>query len=169
VTIQQAPDRIDEARSLVNLLQGVLDRVIALYEAVPMELPSRRYWTLQTPAADCEQLVVSFMQAYIGPPGDEAATPQRCNSPRSAALTVQIIRCIPVADSKGRPPTAAQIQAGSEQLAMDAWLLLDIAGDLEQWDAPYPGPGLGVIATVNAEEPQGGFQSVTLNVTMAIP
>lgn len=162
-----APDRITEAKSIATMLQGVLDQVVAQYEAIPLPLPDRRYWTLQQPAADCEQVVVSFMQAYIGPPGDEASTPQRCNSPRSAALQVQVIRCIPTMGPKGKAPSAQQIQDGSEQLAMDAYVLLDIAGELEQWD-PI-GFGLGVIATVSADEPMGGYQAVTLNITMAIP
>jgi hypothetical protein len=169
VTVTVAPTRLEEAQSLSRMLQGVLDQVVASYAAVPLSLPSRQYWTLQQPAADCEQLVVSFMQAYMGPPGDEASTPQRCNSPRTAVLQVQVIRCIPTAGPKGKAPTAQQIQDGSEQLAMDVWLLLDIAADLEQWDAPLGGFGLGVIATVAAEEPLGGFQAVTLSISMAIP
>lgn len=168
MTISPAPDRAVEIRSLVSLLEKVLASVVAGYAAASVDLPERRYWTMQQPSADCEQLVVSFLQTYIGPPGDEASQPQRCNSPRSASLTVQVVRCIPTVSAKGRPPTAEQIQDGSEPLAVDAWLLLDIASDLEQWD-PYGGPGLGVIATVDADEPQGGYQSVSLRLTMAIP
>jgi hypothetical protein len=164
-----APERVEEVRALIQLMERVLETVVASYDAVPMNLPDRRYWTLQQPAADCEQLVVWFNQAYMGTPGDEASIPQRCNGPRSAALSIQVIRCIPTVDSRGRPPSAEQIQRGSEQLAMDAWLLLDIANDLDQWDYPMAGPGLGVIATVEAGEPSGGFQGVTLNVALGVP
>lgn len=162
------PERAVEIRSLVTLLDGVLERVVAGFEQSGVKLPERRYWTLSQPAADCEQLVVSFIQAYYGPPGDEASSPQRCDGPRSAAVDIQLIRCIPTVGARGRAPSAAQIQESSEQLAIDAWLLLDIAGSLDMWDAPLPG-GLGVIATVDAGEPQGGFQSVTLHLTTAIP
>jgi hypothetical protein len=168
VTIIEAPTRREEARSIVNLCEKILAQVVESYAAVPMDLPTRQYWTLQQPAADCEQLVVWFNQGYIGPPGDEAATPQRCSAPRTAVLMVQVIRCVPTVSTKGRPPSAEQIQTASEQLAMDAWLLLDIAGDLDQWD-DLGGPGLGVIATVNADEPAGGYQGVTLQLTLAIP
>lgn len=161
------PERAAEVRSLADLLGGVLERVIGGYAQAGVELPERRYWTLGTPAADCEQVVVSFVQAYIGPPGDEAGSPQRCTSPRSANMNVQVIRCIPTMGARGRAPSEAAIQGASEQLAIDAWLLLDLAGDLDMWD-PI-GPGLGVIATVETGEPQGGFQAVTLNITMAIP
>jgi hypothetical protein len=156
-----------EARSLVRLLDGTLSRVQAVYATAGVELPSRRYWTLGMPAWDCEQLVVSFVQAYFGPPGDEAARPQSCDGPRSAALTVNVVRCIPTGSARGKPPTPKAIEDMSEQLAIDAYLLLDLARELDQWDPGYP--GMGVIATVDASEAQGGFQGVTLHVTTAIP
>jgi hypothetical protein len=166
-TVTVDPERVAEVRTLVTLLGDVLDKVVAGYEQSGVELPERRYWTLSQPAADCEQLVVSFVQAYYGPPGDEASSPQRCDGPRSAAIDIQIIRCIPTVGARSRVPSAEQIQTGSEQLAIDAWLLLDIAGELDMWDvAP---PGMGVIATVDAGEAQGGFQSVTLHLTTAMP
>lgn len=168
MTVTPAPTRLEEAKAIVNLCEKILEQVVASYAAVPMDLPDRKYWTLQQPAADCEQLVVWFNQAYMGPPGDEAQTPQRCHSPRSAVVMIQVIRCVPTMSSRGKPPSAEQIQGASEQLATDAWLLLDIAGDLDQWDN-LGGPGLGVIATVNADEPSGGFQGVTLQLTLAIP
>lgn len=163
------PERAAEVRSLVTMMDGVLESVVQSYAQSGVGLPERQYWTLGTPAADCEQLVVSFNQAYLGPPGDEAQTPQRCNGPRSASLTVQVIRCVPTVSVRGnRPPTAEQIQASSEALAVDAWLLLDMAGSLDQWD-PAGGFGLGVIATVDAGDATGGFQAVTLTLNAAIP
>ncbi len=154
--------------SLARLLQGTLDRVVSVYAAAGVSLPERQYYTLGQAAADCEQLVVVFSQAYVGPPGDQAASPQRCGGPKTAALSVQVTRSIPTMSSKGRPPTPEQIQTASEVLAVDAYLLLDCANALEQWDAEG-GYGLGVIATVNADAPQGGFQSVTMSISMAIP
>lgn len=162
------PDRAVEVRSLVTMMDEVLTRVKAAYKASGVELPDRAYWTLGTPAVDCEQVVVSFAQAYIGPPGDEAGAPQRCHSPRTAALTVTVSRCVPTIGTRGRIPKASEIQAGSEQLAIDLWLLLDIAASLDTWDS-YGGPGLGVIATVDVSEPQGQYQSAVLNISMAIP
>jgi hypothetical protein len=162
------PERTAEVHSLVNMLDEILSRVQAAYAQASIDLPDRRYWTLSQPAVDCEQLVVAFVQAYIGPPGDEAMRPQNCHSPRSASIDIQVTRCIPTVGSRGRSPDAASIQDASKQLAIDAWLLLDIAGSLDTWD-PVGIPGLGVIATIDAGEPQGGFQSVTLHMTAAIP
>lgn len=150
-----------------DLLQGVLDRVISIYESANVPLPTRRYWTLAQPATDCEQVVVAFIQMYLGLPGDEATAPQRCNVPRSAVLSVQISRAIPVVGQTGRAPSQDRIQDGSEILAVDAWTLMSSIQLLDQWDDSGFGPG--VIATLNVQEPQGGFQTVAMQITMAVP
>ena len=168
MTVTPDEETIENSRRLVTLLDGTLERVQTIYANVGVELPGRQYWTLGTPAWDCEQLVVSFVQAYFGPPGDEATRPQPCDGVRSAALTVQVVRCIPTVGKRGTAaPSAESIQAMSEQLAIDAFLLLDLAPQLDQWDPGYP--GMGVIATVDSAEAQGGYQGVTLNVTAVIP
>lgn len=151
-----------DPRSLVAVLDHVLDVIVARYEQAGVELPERRYWTLGTPAADCEQLVVSFALLYIGPPGDQAALPQPCNSPRSATLSIQVLRCIPTTGPRNSPPSAASIQSASEAMAVDSWLLLDSADDCDSW-------GLGVIATCTAGEAQGGYQGATMTITLAVP
>jgi hypothetical protein len=38
---------------------------------------------------------------------------------------------------------------------------------LDQWDET--GYGVGVIATLDTPEPEGGFQTVTMQITMAVP
>lgn len=160
----------DDARSIVVMMDEILSRVIGGFEQAGVELPERRYWTSHTPAADCEQVVVSFMQAYIGPPGDEANEPQRCNSPRTAQLDIQIIRCVPgPIGPRAKAPSAETIQAASELQVIDAWVLLDIAANLDTWDGDLPGLGLGVIATIDAGPPEGLFQGTTLHLTVTIP
>lgn len=157
-----------DPNSLVNLLDTVLERIVSAYEQAGIELPERRYWTLETPAADCEQLVVSLVQVYNGAPGQEATEPSFCNSPRSATLNIQILRCIPAVRGRNTTPTAESIQEASRPMAIDAWMLLDMASSLDTWD-PFGGPGLGVIATVNAGQAQGGFQGPTMVLTLAVP
>jgi hypothetical protein len=157
----------EDAFSVVYLMQGVLDRVVAIYESYGVPLPSRRYWTMGQPATDCEQVVVSFIQMYLGAPGDEAAAPQRCNVPRSAVLQVAISREIPVVGQSGRAPSAEKIQDGSKISAVDSWILMAAVNLFDQWEEGGYGPG--VIATLNSEEPQGGFQNITLQLTMAVP
>jgi hypothetical protein len=159
-----------EATSISAMLDTILERLIGGFEAAGQPLPDRRYWTMQQPAADCEQLVVSFMQAYIGPVGDEANEPQRCYDPRTAQIDIQVLRCIPgPVGPRAKAPTAEAIQEASRMQAIDAWILLDVAGSLDTWDGNLGGPGMGVIATIDAGEAQGGFQGPTLHLTVAIP
>lgn len=160
---------IDEsAFALKNLMDGVLERIVAIYESYGVPLPAKRYWTMTSPAIDCEQLVVSFQQAYLGTPGDQASDPQRCNSPRSAVLNVLIARSAAVVGQSGQAPKPEKIQEASEILAVDSWILLQSLNLLDQWDNDgLYGPG--VIATVTAGETSGGFQSVNLQVTLGVP
>ena len=157
----------EDAFSVLNVMQGVHDRVVAVYESYGVPLPARRYWTMGQPALDCEQVVVSFIQMYLGAPGDEAAEPQRCNVPRSVVLQVSVSRAIPVVGQTGRVPTAEKIEAGSQISAIDAWVLMASVNLLDQWEENGFGPG--VIATLNSLEPQGGYQTLNLQVTMAVP
>ena len=156
-----------DARALADFLQEILDRVVNVYESFNMPVPARRYWTMGIPAVDCEQLVVSFIQAYIGSPGDEANQPRRCRDPRSATVNVKVSREVPVVGPNGRAPSAEDIEAFSEVVAYDTWILLEGAANLDPWDDA--GVGLGFIATVDATTPEGGFQTTTLTLTAAIP
>jgi hypothetical protein len=109
-----------------------------------------------------------MLQMYIGSPGDEATQPRRCNDPRSATLLVSVSREVPVVGVNGRPPAADDIQAFSEISAYDAWILLDSSRALDQWSTGGSF-GLGVIATVETGAPEGGFQTVTMTITVAVP
>lgn len=155
------------ATNLRDMMQGVLDRVEAVFQSYNINLPHRRYWTMGQPAIDCEQLVVSFVQMYLGTPGAQVGEPQRCHVPRSATLNIQIARATPIVGSNGRPPSPEKIQVASEIIAYDSWILMETINLLDQWDDT--GYGIGVIATLDSAPPEGGFQTTTLTVTMAVP
>lgn len=161
-------DLDETALDLVHLMEGILARVVVLYESYGVPVPKRQYWTMTTPAIDCEQLVVYFTQMYLGAPGDEATQPQRCNQPRSAVIEIMVTRPTPSIGPSGQTPSADKIQKASEITAVDAWVLMHSLNLLDQWDEEgLYGPG--VIATVSAGEVSGGFQSVTMQITMAVP
>lgn len=158
-----------EALNLKEMLEGVLERVESVYESYDVPIPERRYWTMGMPAIDCEQLVVHFAQAYLGPPGSQESSPTRCNVVRSASLMVSVARQLPVVTTQGtKPPSASKISEGSEISAVDAWVLLQSVNRLDMWEGDGIF-GMGVIATVEAGDPEGGFRVVTMQVTMAIP
>lgn len=157
----------DEALSIVTLLDGVLERAVSVFQSYNVPLPARQYWTVGQTAIDCEQLTVNLIQTYLGAPGDQASTPQRCNVPRSAVVLITIAREIPTVSINGRPPAASKITEGAQITAIDAWVLLKSLDLFDQWDET--GFGLGVIATVDTPPPQGGFQLTTMQLTLAIP
>ncbi len=157
----------EDAVHLRDLLDGVLERIEATFQSYNVELPQRRYWTMGQPAIDCEQLVVSFIQMYLGSPGDQAVAPQRCHVPRTAVLAISVVRSAPVVGMNGRAPSPAAIQVASEASAIDSWVLMDSVNLLDQWDDS--GFGLGVIATLETAGTEGGYQTVTMQLTMAIP
>ena len=165
--IVSVADVSEEALNVNNLLQNVLSTIVSKFESYNVPLPNRQYWTVGQAAIDCEQLSVSLIQLYLGAPGDQASLPQKCNMPRSAVMTIVLAREIPVVGTNGRPPTAEKISEGAEISAVDAWVLMQSINELDQWE---PGSfGLGTIATVDIPAPEGGFQAVTMQLTMAVP
>lgn len=157
----------EEATNLRDMMEGILDRVANVFQSYNVELPNRKYWAMGQPAIDCEQLVVYFEQLYLGAPGSQIGEPQRCHVPRSATVTVQISRETPIVGQNGRPPSPEKIQAASEMMAIDSWVLMESINQLDQWDDT--GYGVGVIATLESSPPEGGFQSTNLTITMAVP
>lgn len=157
----------NDVKNLALMMDELLARVITLGETYDMALPERRYWTMAAPVDDCEQVVVSFAQMYIGPPGDEATQPQRCSSPRTAVVQVSVTRCVPTVTARGGAPDPSMIQAAAETIAYDAYFLLEVSRELDTWSDVFP--GLGVIATVEVSDAQGGLQTTVMSLTSAIP
>jgi len=156
-----------DSLNLKSMMEGVLERVQTVFQSYNVELPSRCYWSMSQPAVDCEQLVVSFLQMYLGPPGAQIGEPQRCNVPRSATLLVSISRNTPIVGQNGRPPSPDKIELASSVQAIDAWVMMESINLLDQWDDL--GYGIGVVATLEAGPPEGGFQTTVMTITMAIP
>ena len=157
----------EDAVNLRDMMQGVLERVQTVFQSYNVELPTRRYWTMAQPAVDCEQLVVYFQQLYLGPPGAQVGEPQRCHVPRSATITVSISRATPIVGQNGRPPSPQSIEAASEIMAIDSWVLMESINQLDQWDES--GYGVGVIATLDVTPPEGGFQTTDMTIVMTVP
>jgi hypothetical protein len=157
----------EDSLNLKEMMEGVLERVKTVFQSYNVELPNRCYWTMSQPAVDCEQLVVSFLQMYLGAPGAQVGEPQRCNVPRSATLSVSISRSTPIVGQNGRPPSPDKIEQASSVQAIDAWVLMESINLLDQWDDL--GYGIGVVATLEAGAPEGGFQTTAMTITMAVP
>jgi hypothetical protein len=157
----------EDALNLKNMMDGVLEKVCDVFQSYNVPLPNRRYWTLGAPVIDCDQVVVSLNSLYLGPPGAPVSEPMRCNMPRTATVTISIARGVPTVGMNGRPPTATKIEESSYISSIDAWVLMMSLNLFDQWaDGSY---GLGVIANVDVLEPEGGFQIVNMELTLAVP
>lgn len=164
-------DPLDEdALSLVNSLDLILERVVTEFENRGIDLPDVRYWTTGGVAYDCEELVIVWNQIYSGTPDQQDFQAARCQSPRTAAIDIHLVRCIPTPKGpRATPPTPEQIQAAARQQAIDAWALNDIATCcLDHFDPTGMG-GLGVLVTTDAVPPEGGMAGVITHVTFAVP
>ena len=157
----------EDALNLKNMMDGIVDKVCSVFQSYNVPLPNRRYWTLGSPVVDCDQVVVSLNSLYLGAPGSPVSEPMRCTMPRTATVTISIARNVPVVGVNGRPPSAEKIEESSYISSIDAWILMMSLNLFDQWD--NSGFGLGVIANVDVLEPEGGFQIVNMELTLAVP
>jgi len=156
----------DGVLDLKEFMDRALETLVGVYARAGVPLPERRFWSLQQPAEDCEQAVVSLIQIYLGVPGDQANRPQQCQTaPFSAVLEIAVTRSYPLGVN-GKAVAASDIIQASGASAADVWILGQSAAD---FDAGTDGiPGLGVIATVSPRGPSGGMQTVVMQLTLAV-
>lgn len=157
----------EDSFNLVYLLDGVLERVSQVFQDHNVTLPKRRYWTFGTPVVDCDQIVVAFNQLVLGTPSQQVNEPSRYHVPRTATMTISIAREVPVVGQNGRPPAPEHIERAAQVSAVDSWILMESVNLLDQWD--QDGYGLGVVATLDANDSEGGYQIISMQVTMAVP
>ena len=124
----------EDVTNIVDFMDNVLQRIVDTFESNNVPLPARQYWTVGQTAIDCEQLVVTLIQIYLGPPGDQASSPQRCNMPRTAVMTVTLAREIPVVGQNGRPPSAEKIQQAAYVSAIDAYAMMQSMNLFDVWE-----------------------------------
>lgn len=162
--------REDESAGVVVLLHDILAAVQACYASAGVELPERQIVAASPQPVDCDQLVVSFGQMYLGFPGDEAQQPVPCDTAMTVVAEVALARCVARPTTmRGtmKPPTPLALANSAELVLRDAFLLLSCGRFMDFWD-PL-GPSMGVIATVDVGEPTGGYQTTTLSITGALP
>jgi hypothetical protein len=141
------------------------DQALADIEAhydtkINVPLPDRRYWTIGTTAHDCEQCVLAVQQMFLGTAETPLETTQ-CNGPRGLTFTVEVVRCVPTLDNRGRAPDAPVIEAASVNPVIDMEIMLDLA--------PYFDPYLtGVVVNVDPIPASGGFHGAIATYTVTL-
>lgn len=111
------------AADLWDIGQATLDAVVAAYAAEGIALPSRQYVAVGSPVDDCEQLVVWLGAVGNGLPAGPVSAPERAGMARFVQVNARISRCVVTVDDNGLGPTSAQIEASSEDIATDLWVL----------------------------------------------
>jgi len=154
-----------DAFELKEHMERLLETVVAVYESMGVPLPARRYWMIGDPAEDCEQVVVSLLQIYLGMPGDQASEIQNCNQPATAVVNIYVSRNFPVGND-AKPPTEKSITDASAWSATDSWVLFKAMKEFDKDEHGFPGPG--AIATITGRPPRGGIQSTVLNLSTVV-
>lgn len=169
-----------DPREFAETASYLLRMVETVFAEHDVDLPSKRYLAIGgvgETVHDCEQVTVSFEQAYSGKPGAQAQEPVKCNSVRTGVFVVEVVRATPQPNTtEANPATpipsrygieASRVQelpadvmtVHAEKQMVDAMLLLE-AG-LRASD----GTMVGAIADVSAGSNSGGFQAMIMMVT----
>jgi len=147
----QIPKFVDQA----------LRNIIEHYETkVSIPLPERRYWTIGATAHDCEQCVLAVQQMFIG----TAEVPleiTQCNGPRGLTFTVEVVRCVPTLDNRGKPPEGTAIEVASIHPVIDMEIMLDLA----QYFDPFM---TGVVVNVDPIPASGGLHGAICTYTVTL-
>lgn len=153
-------------RPVASVARHLLSVIEAEFSEAGIELPARRVITVGSVAVDEELLAVMFGGVYTGAPGNELNTPvtNRLDGivPRSAVFNIELWRHIPALTASGQAPSAAQETAAAEEVTDDSWHLLEAAFRADQL-------GVGVIARVDVNPPQGEYHGLSMVVELQIP
>ncbi len=156
----------NEAFHIVNAAHTILENLEGVFQSYNVPLPSQRFVSIgQSPTQDCEQVVVSYMQTYLGAPGDDAQVPQSCVGPLSMVVNLTITRKQQLGP-QGKAPSAAQKQNDADWSMVDAYVIMNNLKSLDPFgDTPNP----SVIATANVLGPEGGYFTTAVQLTVMVP
>lgn len=153
-------------RPVASVARYLLSTIETQFSEAGIELPTRRIITVGSVAVDEEILAVMFGGVYTGLPGNELNTPISNRSegivPRSAVFNVELWRYVQGLTATGAAPPAELETAAAEKSTDDSWHLLESAFRADQM-------GIGVIARVDVNPPQGEFHGVSMVVELTIP
>lgn len=178
---------------IIDMSEHLLETINRIYQEAGIAVPELQYYVIggqgQT-AHDCEQLTVSWDQAYSGLPEAEASVPAQCDQIHTARFVIEVVREVksvrpfidpntgqtvqptlnrPAAYGRGgstmkiEKPDAELMKLEAQQQMRDAILLLRaglIAGEGTT--------GNRAIVDVSAGAPSGNYQAVIMNFTAAL-
>lgn len=142
--------------TLMSMSQEILLRLRNLAAGAGISLPDRQLVHMSTVPVDCEQVVVAF-GGWVGDPA--AAGMTVCLNFRwCAQVGIAICRCTPATPSRtASAPPVDKMNAAAQIASDDAELLIELAMSFGE---------VGADLTLSTPEPEGGFQTVLLTVTL---
>jgi hypothetical protein len=149
-------------RPIASVARYIMQVIEKTFDDYGIELPERRVIAIGSVAVDAPLVAVMFGGVAVGAPGNELNAPLRGDSPRSLTFNVELWRQTPAIGPSGLAPTATEITTSAEAIMNDSWLLLEAAYASDQL-------GVGVIANVTVNEPQGEMSGVSMAVELQVP
>lgn len=142
--------------TLATMAEEILLRLNQVAMQAGVTLPTRQFVYPGAVPVDCEQVVV-LMAGWVGDPAQQGMT--TCMNFRwCGQFGILITRCTPAIPTRSAAaPSDSQMAAAGELASSDAELLLALVATFGE---------IGPEAALLTPEPQGGFQSVVLNVTL---
>lgn len=160
--------QVADPTHVADVAAAILAYVKSVFEEAEVALPERQYRTSGGIAFDGEQCVVMFDGITAGAPGRVANGPQDCVIERFATYLVGVVRCVPVSDDQGDPPTMEALDASAVELLTDAWVLQRAAEGLPTAGIVLDGYAVAVTG-LEALEPSGGLGGQAVTVQVALP
>jgi hypothetical protein len=159
-----------DPQRLAELGQTVLEAIVQAFVDAGVTPPTAQYRWGELPAVDCEQITVSFIRLYTG---TEAANISQigptieANTSFIAQFDVYVVRCVPIPDDSGKPPSATNQDAAGAELMTDAWVLgRGIINRKKQGD--FADCDVVTIGQVEALAASGGFGGNVMTITVSV-
>jgi hypothetical protein len=181
-----------DLNDIIDTCEHLLATINRVYQEAGIAIPARQYYVIggqgQT-VHDCEQVTVSWDQAYSGLPGNEASIPAVCEGPHTGSFIVEVVRPVNTARTPVDPMAALNPQAPNAKIP-GRW-----GGGIGQSEMPTPEDymreakvqmqdavlllragllagegtwGESAIVDVSAGSPQGGYQATIMNFTAVL-
>lgn len=161
---------------LVSIANHIMAELVDRLSTAGISVPYRRYIHAGEIAHDfageecVEALVISWGGSFQGQPGSETSgTPMKCAVPLSAGFTVALLRCVPILDTRGDPPSQAALQDSGVDILTDAMTLPAVIVDAQlDGDLVPIGCSLVGLGDVSPIGPQGGVGGTTVNLLVSL-
>lgn len=163
---------------LEQTAEAILTNLASALEAEGIVVPSRRYVAAGDIAhdfasTDCaEQFAITWggsFQGLVAQGGNLTNAPILCAMPLTAQFTVVLLRCVPVINALGIPPSESELDASGKAILRDAMTLAAVAidehlaGSLDEMNCQLV--GITQLAPVG---PLGGVGGTTLTLLVGL-